>query len=333
MTISQAPHPSQHPTRAVKTALVGYGHLGKWHAKKCEGLKSCDLVGIVELDEMARAKALKAYPHVQVVGDLDQILDQVEALVIVTPTSTHYSLVKKGLEEGKHIFCEKPLCQFFFEAEELSSLVKESKLVIQVGHSEQFQEAWSLIANSPILKGKKGAIQVNRFGPFQGRVTDVDVVQDLMPHDLDLLLHVLKEKPVRIHARGFKVRTDHWDHVNCHLTLESGWEAHMTVGRCHVFEQRSWEFINQQGCLYIDLGRYETLIALGNKTKNEDSINSNVERIPYEKRDILLKEQQEFYHCIQHNKRPQVSLDEGKEVVFYFNKILEAIESNEVINL
>ena len=331
--MTMPPPDARHSIGAVSTALVGYGHLGRWHAEKCESLESCNLVAIVELDEKNQAKARKAHPDIQVVGQLDQVLDQVEALIIVTPTSTHYSLVKKGLEKGKHIFCEKPLCRFVSEAEKLFLLAKESKLVIQVGHSEQFQEAWKLIADSPMLKGEKGSIQVNRFAPFMGRVTDVDVVQDLMAHDLDLLLHVLQERPVRIHARGFKIRTDHWDHVNCHLTLESGWEAHITVGRCHAFEQRSWEFINQQGCLYIDLNRYEILVALGSQIENKEGIHPGVERISYKNNDILLKEQKEFFHCIQHSKRPRVSLDEGKEVVFYFNKVLEGLESNKVIDL
>ena len=310
--------------RPVRTALFGYGHLGKYHAQKCADIDNCDFVAIVETNKKARQAAQTSYPSVQVVDRPEQIMGQVEALIIAVPTSAHYPLVKQGLEMEKHIFCEKPLCQYFSEGEELAQLAQKSQKVLQVGHSERFHQAWKLIEHSPIVREEGGMIRIERVAPFKGRGTDVDVVRDLMSHDLDLLLHVFGERPKKIYAQGFKVRTSQWDHVNCYIILESGRAASITVGRNHVFEKRSLELINQKGCLYIDLCQHEILTA--------PSLGSN-QREKYEHQDHLLVEQQSFYRCIQNGQSPIVSIEEGIEVLFYLEKILLALESKQVIEL
>ena len=310
----------------VKTALIGYGHLGKYHAQKCAVLNTCDFMAIVDHNSQARERAQKDYPQIQVAANWDEVAQKVEALIIVTPTSSHYQLVEQALGQSKHVFCEKTLCSSYSEAQKLCQFAKESpKQVIQVGHSERFHKAWGLMRHFP--DHPQGAIRMDRLAPFKGRATDVDVVQDLMAHDLDLLLHVLKERPVEIRAQGFKIRTKQWDHVNCQLVLASGRMAHISVGRSHVVEKRKMEIVNPLGCLVVDLCRHEVSTSVASSSDQE------VEVISYQQCDHLLEQQREFYHCIRSGEGPRVSIEQARDVIFNLDKVLHALESGQTIQL
>jgi predicted dehydrogenase len=160
----------------VKVAVVGHGHLGRWHTQKADQLEDSELVAIVEPYNQEEIR--KQYPHVKVVNQLKDVIDEIDAAVIVTPTSTHFELTKYCLEHKKHVFCEKPLCSTYEEAQALGEFT--SGLKLQVGHSERCHQVWESV--SPLIdkiEGKK-TLKINRFAPFKGRATDVDVVQDLM---------------------------------------------------------------------------------------------------------------------------------------------------------
>ena len=312
--------------KPVKAAVIGYGHLGKWHAQKCDLLDCCELKAIVDHGEQKRKKAQESHPHALIARDIEEVIEEVDAFIIVTPTSSHFSLAQKGLQQGISIFCEKPLCQSLSQALELCSLAQEKESVIfQVGHSERFQKAWELIKNHPVLGKKRKAIRIERTAPFKGRATDVDVVQDLMSHDLDILLHVLGEYPTKIEARGFKIKTKHWDHVDCFFSLKDGSKAMITASRNHVFEKRNVEIIGEKGIVHVDL--------FSHKIVTIDEEKNHVKETSYEKRDLLLEEQKEFFHCIQEKKAPSVSIFQAKEVVFLQEKILECLESRKAIEL
>ena len=223
----------------VKVALIGYGHLGKWHAQKAQALETSEFVAIVEptSDEQARAK--EAYPGLKVVSTVEEIITDIDAALIVTPTSFHFEYLQTLLKNDKHIFCEKPLCQTIAEVKELEPLLKDK--VYQVGHSERCHLVWDEIVPRIGDDKSRKTIRINRFAPFKGRATDVDVVSDLMIHDIDLLLYLLKSRPVKISATGHKIRTDNWDHVTAHFILENGDEAIIVSGRNHAYEERSFE--------------------------------------------------------------------------------------------
>ena len=305
----------------VKTALFGHGHLGKYHAQKCASIPECDFVAVVESNEKARERARQLYPDILVTDRAESVWDQVEALIVATPTVSHHRLVREGLERGKHVFCEKPLCQSLVEADELCRLADSSGRVVQVGHSERFHQAWELVADSPVMAAPGGAMTMERVAPFKGRATDVDVVRDLMTHDLDLLLHVLKERPTRIRAQGFKIRTRLWDHVSCSMDLASGRSANIVVGRNHTYERRGVELINGRGHLAIDLLHCEIATALSDEKE--------VVKSTYSPRDHLMEQQREFYQCILNSSAPRVSVHQGREVVFYVDKVLSALDSGE----
>ena len=313
--------------KKVKVAVVGFGHLGKWHTQKAAQIESSELVAIVEPSEAGKISAKENYPDTKIVDSITEVLDEIDAAIIVTPTSTHFELTKTLLENKKHVFCEKPLCSNIEEAKALAPLTG-SKLV-QVGHSERCHEIWeTLIPIISNIKGRK-TIKIDRYASFKGRATDVDVVSDLMIHDIDLMLYLFNSKPVSVHSIGHKVRTDKWDHVTSHFVLDNGDEVIITSGRNHVHETRSLEIMSDEGCHYVDLFRNKYFFATDSKFDD----GSFVQESEYSKRDHLLLEQERFFESILEGKPAMVSFEEGKSAVLLVSKVLESLEKSESINL
>ncbi len=312
-------------TKQVNVAIVGHGHLGKWHAQKANALESANLIAIVE--PFNKEEVNKLYPQLKVVDNINQIMDEIDAAVVVTPTSTHYEIVKELLENKKHVFCEKPLCSTMEQVNNLKPLLGDG--VLQVGHSERCHEAWEILGDRfKSLAGKK-ILKIDRFAPFKGRATDVDVVQDLMIHDIDLMLFILKMRPVKVEAIGHKVRTDNWDHVTANFTFADGSVAYITSGRNHVKEVRALEIMSESGCDYVDL--FENKIYEATSSQYEDG--TFVKEWNYEKRDHLLIEQENFYNSILNQVHPMVDFEDGAKAVYLVAKVLEALDSEKSLDL
>lgn len=311
----------------VKVAVVGYGHLGKWHTQKAAQLDNSELVAIVEPSTKGKENASENHPGIRVVNSLSEVMDEIDAAVIVTPTSTHFELTKELLENNKHVFCEKPLCSSIEEANSLENYLGES--IVQVGHSERCHQVWeTLIPEINKIKGKK-TIKIDRFASFKGRATDVDVVSDLMIHDIDLMLYLFNANPISVHSIGHKIRTNKWDHVTSHFILENGDEVFITSGRNHVHEVRSLEVMSENGCHYVDLFRNKFVYGTNEMFEDE----SFVRESSYEKRDHLLLEQERFYDSILNKKPAMVTFDEGRNAVRIVSKVLESLDSNETLKL
>jgi predicted dehydrogenase len=311
----------------VKVAVIGFGHLGKWHTQKAAGLESSELVAIVEPFEKNQLAAKAEYPNIRVVASLDEVLDGIDAAVIVTPTSTHFELTKKLLEANKHVFCEKPLCSSIEQAKELKAYLGNK--VLQVGHSERCHQAWELIKDDIQALPSKKTIKISRYAAFKGRATDVDVVQDLMIHDIDLMLFLFGEKPTHVSSVGHKIRTDKWDHVTTHFYFNSGTEVIITSGRNHIEEVRSLEIMSDIGCLVVDL--FTNKIIKGTDSVYEDG--SFIRESIYEKRDHLFIEQENFYNSILENGQPMVTYEDGVNAVFYISKVLESLDTSGIVEL
>jgi predicted dehydrogenase len=311
--------------KKVNVAVIGFGHLGRWHTQKAAGLENANLVAVVEPYNQEAVK--EAYPDVKVVSDVKDIMDEIDAAVIVTPTSTHFELTKQLLENNKHVFCEKPLCATYDEVVQLSDKVGNN--VLQVGHSERCHQAWEILEEKfKSIQGKR-TFKIDRFAPFKGRATDVDVVQDLMIHDLDLMLYILGMKPVSVSAIGHKIRTDKWDHVTATFSFEDGSEAIITSGRNHVKEVRALEVMSDSGCIYVDL--FANKIYEGTDSQFEDE--SYVKEMDYEKRDHLLIEQDRFYNSIINQTPPMVNYDDGAKAVFLVSKVMDSLDKGERLSL
>ena len=184
--------------KKVRVAVLGYGHLGKWHCQKVEAYKDvAEFVAIVEKFPAGQEAAKASHPGVKVVSDIKDIINEIDAAFVVTPTSTHFELVKYLLENNKNVFCEKPLCSNDQEAHALAKLAEGKDIVLQVGHSERFHEAWLKLRSRFQKLPTPFTVRINRSAPFKGRATDVDVVQDLAIHDLDLVLYLFI--PVKVY--------------------------------------------------------------------------------------------------------------------------------------
>lgn len=314
--------------RKVRVAIVGYGHLGKWHSQKAAQLEGCELRAIVEAFPAGREKASVEYPNIRVCETVNEVIDDVDAFVIVTPTSTHANLVEQLLKAGKHVFCEKPLCSNSKELKQIESSLS-SNLILQVGHSERCHQAWEELRQKFQDLSGKIIIKINRFAPFKGRATDVDVVQDLMIHDIDLMLYLFNKKPKAVMAYGFEVRTDKYDHVVAHFDLSEGSICEITSGRNSTHEVRELEVVSKQGCYRVDLMNNTWAYA----PNDQLSDGSFVEEHPYEKRDHLLLEQELFYNSIENNTAPFVSFQDGKKAVQIIDNVIESLDKNKKVEI
>lgn len=311
--------------KKVRVAVLGYGHLGKWHCQKVEAHKDmAEFVAIVEKFPAGQEAAKANHPNVKVVSDISEVMNEIDAAFVVTPTSVHFELVKNLLENNKHVFCEKPLCSNDEEAAKLLKIAEGKNVVLQVGHSERFHEAWDLLRARMQKLTPPFTVRINRVAPFKGRATDVDVVQDLAIHDLDLVLHLFKQKPKSIEAHGYKIRTTKWDHASIHMTMEDNSNVYIVVGRNSVKEMRDLEVISKDGMIMVDL--FTNKIYDATNSKFEDG--SFVKEEAYNKRDHLLLEHGHFYKSILENHPAIIGLKDGLNAVHLIDCTLKAMETN-----
>jgi predicted dehydrogenase len=310
--------------KKVKVAVIGHGHLGKWHCQKVVAHKDfAEFVAIVEKSPAGQEAARSAHPQVKVVSDIKEIINEIDAAFVVTPTSTHFELVKDLLEHGKHVFCEKPVCSNDAEANELRKIAEGKNVVIQVGHSERFHAAWEALRGSFQNLPTPFTVKINRFAPFKGRATDVDVVQDLAIHDLDLMLYLFKQRPQSLSARGYKIRTSKWDHANIQVKLENDCDVFITVGRNATKEVRELEVVSSDGTIVVDL--FSNKISVATKSVYPDG--SYVKEDVYTKRDHLLLEHQYFYDSILNGKAAVIGIVDGFNAVHLVDCTLRSAES------
>lgn len=316
--------------KKVRVAVLGYGHLGKWHCQKVEAHKEmADFVAIVEKFPAGQDAARSNHPNVKVVDDIKEVINEIDAAFVVTPTSTHFELVKFLLENNKHVFCEKPVCSNDEEALKLAAIAQGKDVVLQVGHSERFHEAWDKLRERMQKLTPPFTVRINRVAPFKGRATDVDVVQDLAIHDLDLLLYLFKQKPLEISARGQLIRTEKWDHANIYVTLEDGCDAHVVVGRNSVKEMRDLEVISKEGMLMVDLFSNKILEATADKFED----GSFVKEESYNKRDHLLLEHGHFYQSVLAAKPAIITLKDGMNAVHLVDCTLKSMQTHRPVKV
>lgn len=305
--------------KEVRVAIIGHGHLGKWHAEKAENLHDSRLMAIVELNEKSHQSIKEKYPEVLVTSSLDEALPLFDAAVISTPTSTHAKVISFLLKAKKHIFCEKPLCSDEREAGEILRIKKEysPETVFQVGHSERYHEVWGEIGKE-LGETENALIQIQRTSSFKGRATDVDVVQDLMIHDIDLLFYLLKTEIKDVQGIGVKNLSNYWDDVGVYLSLERGNQAWLRASRNSCQELRNISISDSRGEIFVDL------MNLTYEKKNPQG--ESVLKGEYDKRDHLKEEQKAFYKAILNRQGVPVSLEDGVKAIGGISKILEKIK-------
>ncbi len=218
----------------VRVGVIGVGYLGRHHARIYSEIEEAELIAVVDIDKR-KADALAKEYNCSPIYDYREIIDKVDALSIVTPTTTHYSIAYECLNAGKDLLIEKPVTETVEEVEELIRLSKENNCIIQVGHLERYNPA---ILSASELITEPLFIESERMSPFLGRATDVDVTLDLMIHDIDIILSLIDASVKDIKAVGAKVLTEKIDVAKAWLDFENGCTALSTVSRLSPEKRR-----------------------------------------------------------------------------------------------
>jgi predicted dehydrogenase len=291
--------------------LIGVGHLGQHHARLLAGLPEARLVGIADLD-LARAERLAAEHGTRAFADADGFLPDVKAVVLATPTPTHYALAKRFLGAGYHCFVEKPLTELVEQAEEVIALAKERNLVLQVGHVERFNPAVEEMvkrANDPLF------IEANRLGPYDARVSHVGVVLDLMIHDIDIVLALVKDKVVKLDAVGGRLFSAHEDIAKVTLHFSRGCRADLSASRASLKKFRKIRVFQKDAYMSLDYSDRSLQIVRRKGRELRSVLDFSLERPRVEPKDALESELRHFVRCVKEGKTPLVSGEHGRDAL------------------
>ena len=300
----------------IKVGVVGTGRLGGFHSKVYSRLqKHVKFVGVCDCN-IERALEVGKKFHTASYSDYEDLFDKVDAVSIAVPTSLHYNIAKDFLKHNIHVLIEKPMTKTLSEADELIEIAKEKNLILQVGHIERFNSA--VLAIEPYLKTPK-FIECQRLGPFYKRVDDVGVVLDLMIHDIDIVLGLMKQDVTHIEAVGLSTISDYEDVANVRLTFQDGTIADITASRVTKDVVRKMRIFQEDS--YISLDYVTQSAAIFKKT--DDKIMK--EKIPIKKKEPLKKELKSFVECVRTGKKPIVSGIEGRRALQVALEILEKI--------
>jgi len=232
----------------IKVGVIGTGHLGKIHTKLFKEVANCELIGIYDRDSECARKVASEF-KVKSFENPDELLNEIDAVDIVATTSAHYELVKLAFEKNKHVFVEKPITKKIWEAEELVKIADEKKLVLQVGHIERFNPALISLEKyhlDPLF------VQTDRLAQFNPRGTDVAVVLDLMIHDIDIILSLIKSDVKNVSASGVPVVSDTIDIANARIEFENGAIANVTASRISQKKMRKMRMFQRDAYISLD---------------------------------------------------------------------------------
>jgi predicted dehydrogenase len=291
----------------LRCAVVGVGHLGKFHAQKYKMLDHVDFVGVCDIHPET-AQKVAADLGVTAFDSYQKLLGKVDAVTIAASTTAHFELAKFFLENNVHVHVEKPLTTTSSEGAELVRIARERKLRLQVGHVERFNPA--LIAARAQLR-RPLFIECHRLSPFKQRSVDVDVVLDLMIHDLDVILSLVRSEPVSVSAVGTPVLTKCTDMANARIEFASGTIANVTASRVSQKSQRKFRVFQNSQYLSIDFGSGEVNLLTKTGDWKEGDIPLEAEAWSLEKGDALLDETRSFVESILENKECVVTGEDG----------------------
>lgn len=301
----------------IKVGVIGTGHLGSIHAKVYSRLqKHVKFVGVCDCN-IERSLEIGKKFHTASYSDYEDLFDKVDAVSIAVPTSLHYNIAKDFLNHNIHVLIEKPITKTLSEADELIDIAKEKNLILQVGHIERFNSA--VLAIEPYLKKPK-FIECQRLGPFHKRVEDVGVVLDLMIHDIDIVLGLMKQDVMHIEAVGLSTISDYEDVANVRLTFQDGIIADITASRVTKDVVRKMRIFQEDSYVSLDYVTQEAAVF----KKTDDKIIK--EKIKIKKKEPLKKELKSFIECVRTGKKPIVSGVEGRRALQVALEIIEKIK-------
>ncbi|WP_370476653.1 Gfo/Idh/MocA family protein [Tamlana flava] len=316
----------------LKAGVLGAGHLGKIHLRLLKQSEKYNLVGFYDADE-TNGKKVEAEFGYKFFNSVDELIDAVDMVDIVTPTLSHYNCAKQSIAKGKHIFIEKPITNTVEEAEHIRLLLAENNLRGQVGHVERFNPAYLAVKNeikSPMF------IETHRLAEFNPRGTDVPVVLDLMIHDIDIILSIVKSKVKSISASGVAVISDTPDIANARLEFENGCVANLTASRISLKKMRKARFFQKDAYISVDfLTKKCEVVKMKDAPENPgdfDMILQNAEGVkkqiyfdnpPVPDNNSILDELESFADAINNDRAPEVTLHDGTEALRIANQIID----------
>ncbi|MFV9551274.1 Gfo/Idh/MocA family protein [Algibacter sp. PT7-4] len=317
----------------LKVGVLGAGHLGKIHLRLLKKSEKYNLVGFYDANQ-ENGKKVEAEFGYKFFNSIDALIDAVDMVDIVTPTLSHYNCAKQAIAKGKHIFIEKPITNTVEEAEHIRELLAENNLRGQVGHVERFNPAYLAVKdeiNSPMF------IETHRLAEFNPRGTDVPVVLDLMIHDIDIILSVVKSKVKSVSASGVSVISDTPDIANARLEFENGCVANLTASRISLKKMRKARFFQKDAYISVDfLTKKCEVVKMKDAPENPgdfDMILQNAEGVKKQiyfdnpavpDNNSILDELETFADAINNNTTPIVTLHDGTEALRVATQIINS---------
>jgi predicted dehydrogenase len=293
---------------SIKSAVIGVGYLGKFHAQKYAELPQSELIAVCDNNAEA-ASAVATDLGVQAVYTLAELLPDIDAVSIVVPTQLHYEIAKQCLQAGKHVLLEKPMTTTVAEADELIDLANQNNCILQIGHLERFNPA--VLALEDTLK-QPLFIESHRVAPFNPRGADVSVILDLMIHDIDIILDIVGADVTDIDAKGVAVLSEDVDIANARLKFSNGCVANVTASRAGMKSERKMRIFQHDAYISVDFQNKKVSIhRKGDSEQFPGIANIDSQELAFEQGDALKKEIESFLDCIRHNKQPKVSGEAG----------------------
>jgi len=320
----------------LKIGVLEAGHLGKIHLRLIKEITEYELIGFYDPNDAVAHEAIEAL-GVKRFDSMDELMDAVDVVDIVTPTLSHYDCASKALRKSKHVFIEKPITNTIEEAKSLLALVAEADVKAQVGHVERFNPAFTAVKDhldNPMF------IETHRLAQFNPRGTDVSVVLDLMIHDLDIVLSVVKANIKRISASGVAVVSEEPDIANARLEFDNGCVANLTASRFSLKNMRKSRFFQRNAYISVDfLKKSAELVKMRDIEGDLDPFAMSIdlgegkgskeiffEKPKVEENNAIKDELSSFAQAILHNTTPPVTMEDGYKALDVAYKIIDKLK-------
>ena len=318
----------------IKVGIVGVGHLGEIHLKLILSSINFDLIGFYETNQEKSDLISKKY-QVKSFKSLEDLSENVQAVIISTPTIHHHEIATFFLKNNIHVFIEKPITTNVKEANELVQLAKDNNLVGQVGHVERFNGAFTEVENllNPMF------IEAHRLSNYPARGTDVSVILDLMIHDIDIILSIVKSKVSNVSANGTKIISSSPDIANARIEFENGCVANLTASRISLKKMRKMRIFQSDSYVSIDFDKSKSeivsIVDYDNNDKyamtihNSDGVEKEIKIKSLENlsKNSIIEEHNDFAYAINNKLKPKVTFDTGKMALELAFIILRKIDS------
>jgi predicted dehydrogenase len=327
---------------SLRIGVVGVGHLGKEHARILAGLEGVELVGVVDVNP-EQARTVAQQHRTQAFGDYQELFERVDAACIVAPTSLHARIAAPFLRRGISLLVEKPLAANLSDANLLVGLAEESGAILQVGHIERFNPAFEELQRRPI---QPKWVRAQRVGLFTGRSTDIGVVLDLMIHDLDMLLALMRSPVRSVEALGLSLFGGHEDVANARLHFVNGCVADLTASRASPVTERTWQIWAPEGQAHADFAQRRLALIqpaehvrqqgldprrldpLSRSRLRQELFTRHLQTLTVDGQghDQLTAELRHFVDCVRTRRAPRVTGADGRDALALAERILFAIQ-------